>query len=300
MSPSETQTSEHSPTRGRLLILTAAVLWSTSGMFTCFLREPTILNLDHPPLHPLQIAAARVLFAGLVMLPFLRRQDLSFRPLMVGTALTFAAMNATFIAAMSLGTAATAILLQYTAPLWLYLACTLFLGEPATRKGTVAVGVGTLGIAVLVYGGWQGAQTLVVVLALASGLTYALILLGLRFLRDASAVWLTAVNHLTGAVVLLPFVWHLGLPTWPQLGWLFLFGTCQLGLAYLLMARGLKSVSPQEAGTITLVEPILNPVWAYLVAPEKEAPTIYVLIGGLCILGALAYRYWPERPKPAR
>ena len=85
------------------------------------------------------------------------------------------------------------------------------------------------------------------------------------------------------------------LPTWPQLGWLALFGTLQMGLPYLLMARGLRSVGPQEAGTLTLLEPILNPLWAYLVAPEKEKPTVHILVGGGCILAALAYRYWPFR-----
>jgi DME family drug/metabolite transporter len=54
-------------------------------------------------------------------------------------------------------------------------------------------------------------------------------------------------------------------------------------------------VSPQEAGVITLLEPLLNPLWAYLVAPETEAPTMYTLLGGVCILGALAWRYWPRR-----
>lgn len=290
----------NSPARGRLLILLAAVGWSLSGLFTRVLREPTALHLDDPVLTPLQIAAGRVLFAGLAMLPLLRLRDISFRPLMAGTALAFAAMNAMFISAMALGSAANAILLQYTAPLWLYLAGVCFFREPVERRGAVSLLIGLCGIAVIVYGGWQGEQAVIVLLGLGSGVGYALVLLGLRLMRDASPVWLTAVNHLTGAVVLLPFVWHLELPTPAQLGWLALFGTVQMGLPYLLMARGLKSVSPSEAGTLTLLEPILNPLWAYLVAPEKEKPTIYIFIGGLCILGALAYRYWPRRAGPAK
>lgn len=280
---------------GRILIVTAAVLWSTSGMFTCFLREPTVLGLHEPPLSPLQIAVGRALFAGLAMLPMLRPRDVSFRPLMAATALTFAAMNAMFVSAIALGSAANAILLQYTAPLWLYLLGVWFLREPADRRSALAVGIGLAGIGVIVYGGWEGEQALVVLLGLGSGLTYALILLGLRLQREASPVWLTAVNHLTGAIVLMPFVWHLPLPTWSQLGWLALFGTLQLGLPYLLMAHAMRSVRPTEAGTLTLIEPILNPLWAYLVAPEKEKPTIYIFLGGICILGALAYRYWPAR-----
>src|SRR5262249_4485995 len=61
-----------------------------------------------------------------------------------------------------------------------------------------------------------------------------------------------------------------------------------------LVARGLRSVSPQEAGTLTLIEPLLNPVWAYLISGEVPSP--WTLVGGGFILGALAWRYWPRRP----
>ena len=152
------------------------------------------------------------------------------------------------------------------------------------------------GIAVIIYGGWRGEQLEVVALGLLSGLFFAGVLLGLRFQRGASPIWLTVVNHGFAGVVLLPFLWGYPLPTLPQVGWLALFGVFQMGLPYALMARGLRTVSPQEAGTLSLLEPMLNPVWAYLVSPEKERPTVYVLLGGVCILGALAYRYWPVRP----
>ena len=73
---------------------------------------------------------------------------------------------------------------------------------------------------------------------------------------------------------------------------LICFAVFQMGLAYWLMAKGLQSVSPQEAGTITLLEPILNPVWAYLVSPDTEVPHPLTFVGGAIILGALAWRYW--------
>jgi drug/metabolite transporter (DMT)-like permease len=66
-----------------------------------------------------------------------------------------------------------------------------------------------------------------------------------------------------------------------------------MGLPYWLVARGLRVVSPQEAGMITLLEPLLNPLWAYLVA--REIPKFPTFIGGALILGALAWRYWPFR-----
>src|SRR5205823_5815380 len=99
-------------------------------------------------------------------------------------------------------------------------------------------------------------------------------------------------------LVLLPLIWGQTLPTWEQYIVLFLFGSVQMGLAYWLVARGLRVVSPQEAGAITLLEPLLNPVWAYLVWSKTETPGLATYVGGAFILGALAWRYWPGKKDP--
>jgi drug/metabolite transporter (DMT)-like permease len=284
-----------SATRGRLLILAAAVLWSLSGVFTRILQEPTPLGLNEPRLEPLQIAAGRVLFAALVLAVLLRPRDVAFRPGLIVNGVIFALMNVVFVSALALGKAANAILLQYTAPLWLYLVGVFFLREPVNLRGLLALLIGLAGIGIILYGGWEGERPGVILLGLASGVTFAAVLLGLRWQGDLSPVWLNVVNHFAAAVLLLPCLWLGPLPTWPQLGWLVLFGGVQLGLPYLIMTRGLKYVSAQEAGALTLAEPLLQPLWSYLVSPEKEKPTIYIVLGGVCILGALAYRYWPRR-----
>jgi drug/metabolite transporter (DMT)-like permease len=282
-------------THGRWCIVVAALLWSTSGAFTKVLTRDTPLHLNDPAVPPLVIACGRVLFAGLVLVPTLRRRDLSFRPMMLPMVACFALMNGTFISAMALGTAANAILLQYTAPMWMFLVSVWWLGERADLRSLAALVIGLAGIAVIVVGGWQGAELPVIGLGLGSGLTYAGVVIFLRVLRDASPRWLTVLNHLVGALALVPFVAHLPLPTPGQLGLLFVYGAVQMGLPYLLMAHGLRAVSAQEAGTITLLEPLLNPLWAYLISGEE--PSGYTLAGGAFILGALAWRYAPRRRK---
>jgi drug/metabolite transporter (DMT)-like permease len=288
-----TSSSKREINQGRLCIALAALLWSTSGAFTKVLTLDTGLGLNTPKMEPLEIAFYRVLFAGLVFLPTLRRSDLSFRPLMLGMAGCFALMNATFVSALALGTAANAILLQYTAPMWMYLASVWWLGEPPDRRSFAALGIGILGIGIIVWGGREEAQLGVIAIALTSGLAYAGVIVCLRVLRAASPRWLTVLNHLAGALILLPWVWHLPLPAAGQFFVLIAYGACQMALPYWLMARSLKAVSPQEAGTITLLEPLLNPLWAYLISGEQ--PSIYTLWGGAFILGALAWRYWPRR-----
>ena len=245
----------------------AAVLWSTGGAFTKVLTQDTFAHLNEPPLDtfefggyqfPIQIACYRALFAGLVLLPTLRRQDLAFRPPMIWMALSFAVMNVLFVTAMALGTSANAILLQYSAPLWMYLAAIFLLGERADRRGTIALVVGLAGIAIIVAGGWKDGDPTIIMTALGSGFAYAGVLLGLRILRGLSSRWLTVWNHLLSGLVLLPLVIALRPPTLAQFIVLFFYGSLQMGLAYWLVARGLRVVSPQEAGTITLLEPILE------------------------------------------
>jgi DME family drug/metabolite transporter len=281
----------------RLCIVAATLLWSSGSAFAKVLREETPLGLNAPLLDPLQIASLRVLCASAVLLPLLRRRDFSFRPLMLVTAICFAVMNATFITAMSLGSVANAVLLQYTAPMWMYLVSVLCLGEPADRRGGVSVVIGVAGIMVIVYGGWEGAQLGVVLCALASGVALAGVFIGLRLLQNASSRMVTTINLLFSGLVLLPIIWDKTLPSSAQFGVLILYGAIQMAIPYWLMARGLRSVSPQEAGTLTLLEPLLAPVWAYLTSPATEKPSVFTVVGGSCILGALAYRYWPRRSR---
>jgi drug/metabolite transporter (DMT)-like permease len=292
--PAKSLLGQPAAVRGRLLVVLAALLWSTSGAFAKVLTKDTVFGLNVPSVDPLPMAFGRTFFAALALLPTLRRHDLSFRPMMVPMVLCFAVMNATFVSALALGTAANAIFLQYTAPLWMILASLFWLGEPVDRRSLWAVLVGSLGIGVIVWGGRQEAQLGIVAIGLTSGLAYAGVILFLRVLRDVSPRWLTVLNHTVSALVLVPFILGSGMPTPGQLVVLFFYGAGQMALPYWLMAKGLRDVPPQEAGTLTLLEPLLNPLWAYLVFP-RERPSVYTLVGGLFILGALAWRYWPRQ-----
>jgi drug/metabolite transporter (DMT)-like permease len=298
-----------SPGHGRVCVVLAAVCWSTSGAFTRILTSKLGLAQDAASVFGLDLALSRALsagvliafyrafFASLVLMPTLRRADVSFRALMPVMIGCFALMNASFVVAMAGGKSSNAILLQYTGPMWMYLGSVWWLGEPPNRRSSVALFVGLLGIAVIIAGGWKEAQLAIIAVGLLSGVTYAGVMLCLRVLREASSRWLTVLNLLCSAAVVLPFFWLLAppVPTWSQLGVLVLYGALQTALPYWLVARGLRVISPQEAGAITLLEPILNPLWAWMVAPEEEVPSVFTLIGGAFILGGLAWRYWPRQ-----
>ncbi len=305
-----------SAARARAALVLAAVLWSTGSLFMRVLREPTGLGLDRPDLDPLQIAFFRGLFAGLALVPLVRQRHVRFRPAMLGMAACFGAMSGLYLSALGLGQAANAILLQNSAPFWVYLIGVYLLGNPADSRSWRAILLGLGGTVVIVAGNWSAggatyggaSQALVLLMGLGSGLTYAGVVLFLRGLRAESSAWLMVLNLLGSAAILGGFIAvHKGqdalaawftTPSAAQFGLLAVFGVVQMAAPYWLFARGLRSVSPQEAGVITLLEPVLNPVWAYLIAPDKETPTAWTLVGGLLLLGALGWRYFPV-PRPA-
>ncbi len=272
------------PLKARLWIVTATVLWSSSGLFA---KSPVFHDWPEEVRGPL-LAFWRALFAGLLLVPGVRAPR--WNPRLVPMTLCFSAMNVSFLTAVSLTTAANAIWLQNTAPIWVFVAGVLFLREPFLRRnliglGCVAVGVGTI----LYHEMAQQAQT-GIACGLFSGLSYAGVIVFLRTLRDQNAAWLIAVNHLVAATMLLPFVVYLGhWPTLPQLAVLAAFGFFQMGLPYVLFARGLRSVSSQEASQIALLEPILTPLWTFVA--YTELPASWTVWGAGFILIGLLLRY---------
>ena len=273
---------------GHLSILTAAIMWSTSGLFA---KSP---EFDAWPVEHrgLLLAFWRALFAGLIVLAFVRRPR--FRWALLPMTMTFVVMNITYLCALTMTTAANAIWLQNTAPAWVFVFGMLLLREPVRRENVLLLTFGTLGVAVILVCEWQSEAAAIgklgVVAGLLAGVSYAGVILFLRALRDENSAWLTAINLLATSAVLLPFViWVNIWPNATQLALLCCFGIFQMGLPYVLFSRGLKQVSSVEASGIVLLEPILMPLWVWLV--WRETPAWWTIAGGTLILVGLALRY---------
>jgi len=296
----------------RTTLILAAVLWSAGGFFMRVLTAPTALHLDGPTLSPIQIAFWRALFAGIVLIPLVRRAEFRFRAPMLGMVVCFSVMCGLYLSALGYGSSANAILLQNTAPVWVYILGVYVLGHRAEIGAGQATALAMLGAAVIILGNWpwnrppdeQARDIPVLLMGAGSGLTYAGVVLFLGHLKGECPAGLMVLNLLGCAaciagIVLLRFGWDecrtwLVAPSLPQLLFLMVFGSLQMAVPYWLFARGLRSVTAQEAGIITLLEPVLNPIWAYLVAPERETPTIWTIAGGGILLGALAWKYAPK------
>ena len=276
------------PSRRRavLLVFFATLLWSTNGFFA---KSPWFHDWSG-----LSIACWRAGFASLILLPLVRRPVWSLKLLPV--ALIFAAMNYFFLTAMQRGSAANAIWLQHTAPFWIVLVGSLWLGETAGWRDLLVLGFQMIGVLLILIVELQGTAVAGVVFGLLAGLTYALVQLSLRSMRDQDPAWLVAVNHLVTVLVLLPFVARFGQrPEGIQWLLLAMFGMLQMGLPYLLFARGLQSLSTHEAAGIVLLEPVLVPLWVYLAWSQTDhyaPPSWSTFVGGSFILLGLLMRCW--------
>lgn len=265
--------------RGSALVLAACVFWSTSGAFSKFIAV-------NGPL----MSFWRALFATLVLLPFVRRGRAKFRPAMLGMMACFATMNVAFVTAMTFTTAANVIFLQYTAPLFIAVASPFF-GERFERQNTLPLILGLFGVGILMWG--SDLKDWGVWLALLSGVAYAGVALFLRRFREEDAIYLTFLNHAGSAVSVGLVLFFLSVPLLlpvSKLGLLFCFGAVQMALPYLLFAHGLKSVPAQQAGVLTLLEPLLNPLVTFLVV--GEVPTVQTWVGGFFLLGGVALQVW--------
>jgi drug/metabolite transporter (DMT)-like permease len=274
-------------TRGRLLILSAALLWSLAGVFIKFLDVP-----------PLTIVFYRSFFAFLVFTAFVRRADWQINGPVLISVLTYTAAISSFVSANKLTTAANAIVLQYTAPIFVFLFSRLVLGEKISRVNGFALLAGMIGVGVISLDSAGEPEMAGVALALVSGVLFAAYMINLRRTQQVSPIYLTWVNNAFCSLVLLLVVSSQLVLTLNQLVILIVMGAVQLGLPYFLFSKGLQSVPLLEASLIALVEPVLNPIWVALTV--GEIPSAATLTGGAMILTGLGVRYlWPLLNKRA-
>jgi len=274
--------------QARLLVLAAATLWSTSGFFV---KAPYFRGWPGPAL-----AFWRAVFACVVLWPLVRRPQWSWKLIPMTT--TFVLMNYTYLTAMAKGSAANAIWLQCTAPVWVLLVGVFVFGERAVWRDWLLLAFAAAGVSIILFYESRGAALEAVFWGLASGVFYAGVVLSLRHLRNLESAWLMALNHLVTACALAPLalgrLWNsvsqTPLPTGIQWPFLAGLGIVQMGLPYVLFARGLRKIPGHEATGIGLIEPLLVPVWVYLA--WGDMPAWWTLCGGGLILVGLGIRYF--------
>jgi drug/metabolite transporter, DME family len=274
-------------TTARLSVLGAALLFSTGGA-----------AIKGTALAAFQVAGLRSAIAAVaivILLPEARRAP-GLRS--VPAALAYAVTLIAFVLATKLTTAAAAIFLQSTAPIWVLLLSGPVLGERFSRRELPFVGLAALGLLLVFLGSRDVAASaprpvLGNALALVAGLSYALMIMAMRRLardRDQPDRSLSAMvlGNILAFVFCLPFAMPLvGVTLGDGIAITYL-GVVQIGLAYLLFTRGLQSLRSLEVSLLALLEPVLNPLWTWLLHAER--PTALAMIGGAVMIAALAVR----------
>jgi DME family drug/metabolite transporter len=284
--------------RARWTLLLAAVLWSLSGVV---IKSPLLDSLPVDSSGPI-LACWRALGAGVFLLPFIPYRKIRWRPGLIPMVVSFAVMNLLFITAMTRTTAAASIFLQYTATVWSAIIGYFVLKE-RVRKSTLVAMVGAVfGITWIVVGESSSENAGGNVLALLSGFSFACVMVSIGYLKDESAPWLIALNHLAAGIVLLPWVLTFDVTlTAVQFAVVIFLGVIQMGVPYVLYVRSVRDVPVTEAVFILLLEPLLNPLWVSLFWLEPVSGHVWT--GGAMILGGLAVKYTLDArksPVPSR
>jgi drug/metabolite transporter (DMT)-like permease len=271
-------------TRGAALVALGALLWSSSGLFIKVL-----------PLGALQIAFARSLVAALTIATVVKirggqpfpRPDL----LSLACAGSYIGVLIFFVAATKLTTAANAIFLQFSAPIYLVFLEPWVTGRALHRRDLTAVGL-CLGAMGLFFVGRLGAGTLSGnLLGVASGLCLALFSLTLKLQRqrqpDRDPIGAIILGNLLVAVLCAPVALRGFRVTPTQAGILLYLGIFQIGIAYLLFNAGMRHLTATAAVVTGTLEAVLNPIWVFLGVGER--PSSWALLGGVLILGTITW-----------
>ncbi|MGI8917819.1 MAG: DMT family transporter [Pyrinomonadaceae bacterium] len=261
-----------------LLVLAAAIIWSTGGLF---IKWTTLSGLE--------LSFGRSLLAAITVALFTRREGFGLNRITLIASVLYAALLLLFVLATKETTAANAIFLQYTAPLYVLVLEPLFYKEKFRQRDLITVIFCVIGMSLFFVGKLRPQDVTGNLLALASGICFAAYFLLLRHSSARAVNRASSVIYGNLLVVLVAAPAGLqalsGITLHDALSVVYL-GVVQIGVAYTLftlgMARGIRSL---DAGIVGYIEPVLNPVWVFLVIGER--PSQWALIGGAIIVGAV-------------
>jgi drug/metabolite transporter (DMT)-like permease len=257
-------------------LLAAALLWSAGGVLIKWVEW-----------HPIAIAGTRSAIAAATLWALLRRPRFNWSAAQVDGAVAYAATVLLYVSAVKITTAANAILLQYTAPIYVALFGVWFLQERTTWIDWLAVAISVAGMTLFFRDSLSSQALWGDVLAALSGVTLAWMVLFLRKQKDGAPMESVLLGNILAAIASLPFLWGSapGLKGWAGLA---LLGVFQLGLSYALYTTAIRHVTAVEAVLFSTLEPILNPVWVLLLIGERPGP--WALVGGALVVTAITAR----------
>ncbi len=262
---------------GRLSVAAAALLWSSGGLAIKLVSLPAV-----------GVVFWRSLLAALFLILVFRPSLDRWRRASWTTGLVYAAMILSFVSATKMTTAANAIFLQYTAPLYVLLLAPVLLKEPFRKADAVTLAVALAGMSLFFVGKLEAGTLEGNLVGVASGVFFGGVILLLRRDTSRDAMASVLLGNLLAAALAFPFARErLALDAKGILLVLFL-GVVQMGISYILFVRGISAVPAAEASLIGMLEPVLNPIWVFIGIGER--PTPWAALGGAIVLLSVAGR----------
>ncbi len=273
--------------QGLLAVLGAAVLWSTGGLF---IKAVSLDALGVTMWRSLLAAATIIVVARPTLMPPWRASRLTW-----AIAISYAVTLVLFVSATKLTTAANAIFLQYTAPLYLLVLGAVFLRERPGRLDYITVAVAFGGMCLFFVGRLETRDTTGNLMAAVSGIALAVMFTLLRHPScrpdTRSQAMLLGNVILVAGLLVTNLARGAGDVFTPGLGdaaGLVFLGVVQIGFAYMLFTFGVARVQALEASLIGMLEPVLNPLWVFLIL--AETPGWWAVFGGAIIVTAVIVR----------
>ncbi len=272
--------------RAILLMVICASLWSISGIFIKII-----------PWNAFVIAGWRSLTASICVLTYQRITKMPFRlnRASVVSGIFMSASFFMFVTANKLTTAANAIVLQFTAPVFILIFSTIFLKQPISRPDLFTVLFTMGGISLFFFDQLSPGSLLGNCIAIGSGFTLAVMYLATGTTDPESRMSGIFIGQLLTAAVGIPFMFLYDTPiTTSAVLSILILGIAQLGIPYVLYGIAVKDCPPLACSLLGAIEPLLNPVWVFLFCGER--PGIFALLGGVVVIATISiWCIWRDR-----
>ena len=263
--------------KGFLAVLVAALLWSTGGLFI------KLVTLD-----AMQISFFRCIWAAVVFAVIFRKQVFYANLFTFINAVFYAAVLILFVISNKLTTAANAIFLQYTAPIYVLIFEPILNKTKYDKINIITIIICFLGMLLFFMGKISPGDMTGNIAALLSGVAFAAFMLGMRKNKKEYQFSSIFYGNILVFLFCIPYMFDmksLSLNNFLMVSYLGIF---QIGVAYIIFSYGLKRILAIEASLLSMIEPVLNPVWVFL--GYGESPSFMAITGGLIIITAIMTR----------
>lgn len=260
-----------------ILTLCVAFLWSLAG-----------LNMKLIHWSSYAVAGGRSLLAALFLIPILLKSGrLKIDRYVIGGAICYAAFNYCFIFSTKSASSAIAVMMQYTAPLYVAILAWFLFKEKITKMDVIALIAVSIGMVLFMLDGEASGSQIGKIVAIFNGFSFAGISIFLRYQKDGNPVMSVFLGNALGGILGIPFMVQGGIPDASSMLFLLLAGFL-FGLTYTVYAIASKSLTALETVLFPVFDPVLNPVWVFLVM--GEAPGLFTIVGAVLILVAILAR----------